>query len=86
MRLRRLMDEGEVPALEMLDGALILIAGLLLVLPGFLTDIIGFLLLAPPLRQLLIRRYVALAPVASHPFHDPRQAPRVIEGEYRRDD
>ena len=51
MRVRTCQDQGELPALEVLDGALLLIAGLMLILPGFLTDTLGFLLLIPPLRQ-----------------------------------
>ena len=63
MRVRDMMDRGETPALEVLDGALLLIAGLMLMLPGFLTDALGFLLLIPPLRRLLVRRFVRLVPV-----------------------
>jgi UPF0716 protein FxsA len=85
MRVRALLDAGEMPALEVLDGAVLLLCGLALLLPGFVTDIVGFLLLVPPLRHLLIRRYLQLAPV--HPF-DSRASDRarIIEGDYRRDD
>ena len=65
MRVRDMVDQGETPALEVLDGALLLIAGLMLILPGFLTDALGFLLLIPPLRRLLIGRFVRVVPV--HP-------------------
>jgi UPF0716 protein FxsA len=85
MRVRALLDAGEMPALEVLDGAVLLLCGLALLLPGFVTDIVGFLLLVPPLRHLLIRRYLQLAPV--HQF-DSRASDRarIIEGDYRRDD
>ena len=63
LRVRTLLDHGETPALEVLDGALLLIAGLMLLLPGFLTDGLGFLLLIPPVRQWMIRRFVRLVPV-----------------------
>ena len=81
MRVRDMVDRGETPALEVLDGALLLIAGLMLILPGFLTDALGFLLLIPPLRRLLIGRFVRVVPVrpAGH------AGPRVIEGEFRRE-
>ena len=83
LRVRELMARGEPPALELLDGALLLIAGLMLLLPGFLTDALGFLLLIPPLRRILIRRFVRLVPVQSAP--EGRTGPRVIEGEFRRE-
>jgi UPF0716 protein FxsA len=35
MRVRQAMDRGEVPALEMLEGAVLLLGGLLLLIPGF---------------------------------------------------
>jgi len=85
MRVHRQLDRGETPALEVLDGALLLVAGLFLLLPGFLTDAVGFLLLLPPLRQWLIRRTLPLSPLTPG-AEPPREGPRVIEGEYRRED
>ena len=82
-RVRQVKDQGEPPALAVLDGALLLIAGLFLLLPGFVTDLIGFLLLIPPLRQQLIRRYVAVLPLG--PGQAPAGGPRVIEGDFRRE-
>ena len=43
---------GELPAAELIDGAVILAAGALLMAPGFVTDAIGLLLLVSPLRWL----------------------------------
>ena len=88
-RVRELMRRDEVPALELMDGALILVAGLFLLLPGFLTDAVGFLLLVPPVRRWLVRHYVRIVPVHSvHSVHpaDGRREPRVIEGRFRRED
>jgi UPF0716 protein FxsA len=85
MRIRDMTDRGEVPALEVLDGALLLIAGLCLLLPGFLTDTLGFLLLIPVLRHWVVGRYVQVLPTHPHPS-EGRAHPKVIEGEYRRDD
>lgn len=85
MRVRAEMDRGEVPALPMMDGALLLAAGLMLLLPGFFTDALGFLLLVPPLRRVLIGRLVRVVP-AHPPGQAPRdEGPRVIEGDYRRE-
>lgn len=85
-RVGRSMAEDEVPALELMDGALILVAGLFLLLPGFLTDALGFLLLVPPVRQALIRRYVRFLPLHSVHGEARRAHPRVIEGRFRRED
>jgi len=38
---------GEVPTKELLDGALLLVAGVTLLTPGLVTDAVGFLLVIP---------------------------------------
>jgi UPF0716 protein FxsA len=45
------LASGKMPAPHMLDGLMILVAGLLLVTPGLITDTIGFLLLVPVIRN-----------------------------------
>jgi UPF0716 protein FxsA len=47
---QRQVDAGVVPGKELVDGALIVLAGALLVAPGFITDALGLLLLLPPVR------------------------------------
>ncbi|GAB7078514.1 FxsA family protein [Megalodesulfovibrio paquesii] len=54
MRIRQQMQQGIMPAGELLDGACILAAGVLLITPGFLSDLLGIALLAPPTRALLL--------------------------------
>ena len=86
-RVRELLDRHEVPAIEVVDGALLLVAGLCLLLPGFVTDGCGFMLLIPPLRRILIIRVLGVRPVPAPPpdMTHPEAKIRVIEGEFRRD-
>lgn len=49
---RKSMDQGQVPASQMIDGISIFVGAVLLFSPGFLTDIIGLLLIIPFTRQL----------------------------------
>ena len=56
--LRRIQDQLEnrtVPTNELIEGALVFVAGLLLVVPGFVTDALGLLLLFPLSRHLASR-------------------------------
>ncbi len=57
-RIREQRMAGRLPAAELFDGALILVAGVLLVIPGFVTDALALLLLVPPVR-LVVRRFVS---------------------------
>jgi UPF0716 protein FxsA len=50
LKIQQEMSVGNVPAPQMMDGVMILVAGALLVTPGLLTDISGFLLLVPFVR------------------------------------
>ncbi|HBY40083.1 MAG TPA: hypothetical protein DEH24_11725 [Alteromonas sp.] len=47
------MANNEVPGKEMMEGLMLVIAGVLLVTPGFITDVIGFLFVLPFSRQLM---------------------------------
>jgi UPF0716 protein FxsA len=49
--IRNDLAEGRMPAPHMLDGAMILAAGLLLITPGLITDAAGLLLLVPAVRR-----------------------------------
>ncbi len=46
---------GRMPADALVDGFLILLAGILLITPGVLTDLVGIAFLIPPIRALLKR-------------------------------
>src|SRR5262249_49330173 len=53
------LDRGEIPAVEILSGAVLLIAAFFLMTPGFITAAIGFVLLIPPLRLWIGRTVLA---------------------------
>lgn len=50
-RAQSSMANGMMPARELLEGAMLLIAGAFLLTPGFFTDALGFLLLWPRVRN-----------------------------------
>ena len=81
-RVRLSMDQGRLPATELIEGLLLLIAGALLLTPGFFTDALGFLALLPGLRK-----FVAAALLSGfiqrrvYPGRDDQG--EIIEGQYR---
>lgn len=91
-RIRAAQARGEAPALPMLDGAALLLAGFFLLTPGFISDALGFLLLIPRLRERLARsllsRFVILTPGSGGGFgRSPfggGTGDGTIEGEYQR--
>lgn len=87
-RLQTALAQGEVPAVEMLEGVVLLVSGALLLTPGFFTDTLGFLALVPPLRRRILRRIVQRAFVGPEARDGTRgpEGPRTLEGEYRRED
>ncbi|MBN2644737.1 MAG: membrane protein FxsA [Desulfuromonadaceae bacterium] len=54
-RIQKILQQGELPTEELLDGAMILAGGLTLLTPGFCTDLLGFCLLLPITRPVLKR-------------------------------
>lgn len=84
-RLEAALARGQDPSPALIDGVLILAAGLLLLTPGFFTDTLGFLLLLPPTRAAFIRwagRQIATRVVVIRP-RTRRQSPRkpvIIDG------
>jgi UPF0716 protein FxsA len=62
-RIREDLEYGRMPTDSLLDGGLLMTAGVLLLVPGFVTDFFGLLLLLPPVRagaRGLVRRRCAL--------------------------
>jgi UPF0716 protein FxsA len=95
-RVRTTLNQGGIPALEMLEGAVLLVSGALLLTPGFFTDTIGFLCLIPAIRRAMIRWAMARFLVPPGGFGGPgfggggqtrqQDRSRTLEGEYRRED
>ena len=60
-RIQEAILSGTFPKEELLDGAMILVAGALFLTPGFLTDILAFLMVFPltrPWMKALLRAYL----------------------------
>ena len=75
MRARRNMDEGAIPASELVSGVMIAVGGALLLTPGFVTDALGLALFIPQTRQWLLFKLI-----------DRYRDKIIIEGEFHRVD
>jgi UPF0716 protein FxsA len=87
-RFRDATQQGRLPAVEVTDGALVLLGGALMVTPGFLTDVVGLLLVAPPSRGLVnrvlrgrVRIAFGLGPPAPGRPRERRAADEVVDVE-----
>ena len=76
LRVQRRLARNQVPADELFDGVLILLAGVLLVIPGLITDVFGFALLLPPVRSLVkhLLRGWAKKNIHVRTLHTPTQS------------
>lgn len=87
-RVQQELERGELPAVGIIEAALLLVAGALLLTPGFLTDTIGFLILVPPLRRWAIQSFLAhrLGTAGLAARRADQGGSGAIEGEFRRED
>ena len=96
-RVQANLAAGQVPAIEMMEGVVLLLCGALLLTPGFFTDAIGFLCLITPVRRGLIiaiigRFGATVTPAGPGSGQGPTQrpgsstGPATLEGEFRRED
>ena len=51
------MVKNELPIYEIVSGGALAFAALLLIIPGFATDLVGFLIIFPPTRYLLFKKF-----------------------------
>jgi len=90
MRANQAMSQGQIPAMEMMEGIFLAVGGALLITPGFFTDAIGFICLLPFTRRIIIRTLLLKSTVrTSYTVQQEtrgRDDSRTIEGEFHRDD
>ncbi|MGL4855931.1 MAG: FxsA family protein [Plesiomonas sp.] len=91
--VQRKLAQGEMPAQELLQGCLLVIAGILLIIPGFLTDFVALILLLPWVQKgiglLLLSRIQVFSAAANSSqgfspfgFGGQRNDHRTFEGEF----
>lgn len=86
-RLRTNLEQGTIPAYEMIEGPIILVGGILLLTPGFITDILGFACLIPILRRKIAQYIIENHLVQGGAFQYGKSADKdALEGEFRKDD
>lgn len=80
-RVRWKFARGELPAVDLLQGLILLLCGFLLLTPGLTTDLLGFAGLVPTLRVWLATQALQRLWRASS-----SSGPVIIEGEFRQED
>lgn len=97
-QLQQRIAQGEMPGVQLIEGGILLFAGVLLITPGFVTDFCGLLLLQPAIRGRLAKAIVANlklntgAPISGYSqppsgsFTRENRDKNIIEGEFERKD
>ncbi len=90
LRANQVMSQGQIPAMEMMEGLFLAVGGALLITPGFFTDAIGFICLIPLTRRGIIRYLLLNSAIRSsytvHQESREQRGPRTIDGECHRED
>ena len=73
----RKMIKNEMPAYELISGAFIAIGAIFLIIPGFATDFLGFLIIFPPTRKIIFKKF------ANKNKKNNIKKEEYIEGEYK---
>ncbi len=97
LSVQQRLQQGELPAQQIVEGVMLAVAGVLLLTPGFMTDAMGMAVLLPWPRAWLAKQIMSRVKVAKFqsgfnhqqgPFQqDPRHNPEggsTFEGEYER--
>ena len=94
-RMRKSLDQGELPALAMFESVFIFAAAIMLLIPGFITDALGLMFLITPVRLAIINKVLGLPRFQMYSsgfsenvseFKAGSSDPNTIEGEYKRED
>lgn len=89
-RFQSNLQQGQIPAYEMIEGPILLIGGALLLTPGFFTDLLGFACLIPALRrkiaQYVIENHLLAAQTGSIFKQKANFNEGAIEGEFKKED
>lgn len=89
------LNQGEMPAQQIIEGVLLAVAGVLLLTPGFMTDIFGLSLLLPRPRAWFAQQVLSRVQVQTfggfqsgssfsqeNPFYNEDSQGQTFEGEY----
>ncbi|WP_342607714.1 FxsA family protein [Vibrio tritonius] len=96
MSVQQRLQQGELPAQQIFEGVVLVVAGLLLLTPGFLTDCTGMILLLPVPRAKVARYLMSKMTLTTMggsfhssqdgPFDHSSQDGRTFDGEFERKD
>lgn len=96
LTVQQRLEQGEMPAQQILEGVMLAITGVLLLTPGFMTDALGMVILLPAPRAMLAKQLMARVQVntmgggfhmggaQSGAFDHSSHSGNTFEGEYER--
>ena len=84
-RIKASVQKGELPAIELISGGILILSAIVLLMPGFVTDTIGLLLMTPTIRRKVASVIAAKIDVRLS-SHSGTKKGKIIDTEFKVDD
>ena len=84
-RIKASVQKGELPAIELISGGILILSAIVLLTPGFVTDTIGLFLLTPTIRR-KVASVIAAKINVRHSSHSGTKQGKIIDTEFKVDD
>lgn len=85
MQAKYSLEQGQIPAVQLIEGILLAIAGVTLIMPGFITDTVGILLVTPFIRRFIATQILKSKIVKATKFKSAKNGD-IFEGEFEKKD
>ena len=79
------VQKGELPAIELISGGILILSAIVLLMPGIVTDTIGLLLMTPTIRRKVASVIAAKIDVRLS-SHSGTKKGKIIDTEFKVDD
>ena len=84
-RIKTSIQKGELPAIELISGGILILSAVVLLTPGFITDFLGLVLMVPSIRRGVASIIISKA-IIRHGKHSGTNRGKIIDTEFKVED